>query len=69
MPTYRCYFLNSADQIVGAATLICVNDDAARHRAEELLRNPPPRGGPVHSVFEMWLGRRCVYRTPAPSWH
>lgn len=69
MAMYRCYFLDSTEHIVGAVMLICENDGMAKQRARELLRQPPPRGGPVHSVFEMWRGTRCVYRAPAPSLH
>jgi hypothetical protein len=69
VPIYRCYFLDGADHIVMAEMVTCKDDGMAEQRAQELLGRPDPRGGRGHSAVEMWLGPRCVYRTPAPSFH
>jgi hypothetical protein len=69
MPIYRCYFIDGADHIVMAEMVTCVDNDMAKQRAHELLGRPHPHGDRGHSTVEMWLGPRCVYRTPAPSLH
>ena len=69
MPIYRCYFVDSADHIVLAEMITCEGDSMAERRAHEMLVRPHPHGGRAHSVVEMWLGPRRVYRTPAPSFH
>jgi hypothetical protein len=69
MPIYRCYFIDGADHIVMAEMVTCVDNEMAKQRAHELLERPHPHGDRGHSTVEMWLGPRCVYRTPAPSLH
>ena len=69
MPIYRCYFLDSANHIVMAEMVTCKDDGMAKQRAHELLWRPHPHRGRDHSAVEMWLGPRCVYRTPASSLH
>lgn len=57
MSVYRCYFLNKIGSDSGWATIYCDNDQNARLRTLELLRDRPR----VYAV-EVWHDTRLAFR-------
>lgn len=55
MAQYRCYFLGTNGQLVGAETIECRSDDEAVASARTLLARKPYASG-----FELRLGDHCV---------
>ena len=56
MPTYRCYFLNKADVIVGVEEIQCAGEADAREAALRLLRERPGY------AVEVWDRARKILR-------
>ena len=56
MPSYRCYYLDSADHVAATHLIECATDSQARARADILL---PACGYPG---IEVWDRGRRVYR-------
>ena len=56
MLTYRCYFLNKADAIVGVEEIDCADDEDARQAALKLLRERPSY------AIEVWDRARKLLR-------
>ena len=56
MPTYRCYFLNKADVIVGVEEIQCAGEADARETALRLLRERPGY------AVEVWDRARKILR-------
>ena len=60
MADYRCYFVNSLDQIETAQSLDCTEDAQALLKAGELAE--------LQSLgVEIWSGARLVGRLPRPD--
>lgn len=58
MPSFRCYFLNAANHIVGVEICDCPDDAAATRWAERIGRNGPP----TRAGLEIWCRDRMVQR-------
>ncbi|HJR21085.1 MAG TPA: hypothetical protein VJ822_05655 [Dongiaceae bacterium] len=58
MPTYRCYLLNYADNIVSVDSLQADDDDIAMVMATGLLREQHP----TSAAMEVWEQRRRLGR-------
>jgi hypothetical protein len=56
VPSYRCYYLDSNDHVVGFDLIGCASDSLARDRADILLANSALPG------IEVWDRDRVVYR-------
>jgi hypothetical protein len=61
MPTYRCYFLNKADVIVGAEEIDCASEEDVRQTALRLLRERPGY------AVEVWDRARKILRLTRES--
>ena len=55
MARYRCYFVGSNGQLVGAETIVSENDRDATAKAERLYAAKAFANG-----YELWLGERQV---------
>jgi hypothetical protein len=63
MPHFRCYLLNSADQIVSVDSVEATDDSAAMEMAGQLILSR-------HSKFaaiEIWDRARCVGKVLSPN--
>ena len=56
MPTYRCFFLDSADRVVATDWIACDTDSEAEARADVLL------SGSGYPGIEVWDRYRRVHR-------
>ncbi|MHC4054141.1 hypothetical protein [Bradyrhizobium sp. 25ACV] len=57
MQEYRAYLIDQAGHITGRIDLICEDEDAARHRAKQLVDG--------HAV-ELWCGKEKIERFDPP---
>jgi hypothetical protein len=59
MKGYRVYYINSADQMVGAVDLACQHETTAVYQANRLGNG---------RALELWERDRLIARFPTMSW-